>query len=73
MTRNLKPGLAGNEILFKQIVKAGFGQRRKKMSNSLKVLGIPEAIKSHAFLDIRAEELSVADFISFANEWKSSW
>lgn len=72
MTRNLKPGLADNEILFKQIVKAGFGQRRKKMSNSLKVLGIPEAIKSHAFLDIRAEELSVADFISFANEWKSS-
>lgn len=72
MTRNLKPGLAGNEILFKQIVKAGFGQRRKKMSNSLKVLGIPEAIKSHAFLDIRAEELSVADFITFTQEWKSS-
>ncbi len=72
MTRNLKPGLAGNEILFKQIVKAGFGQRRKKMSNSLKVLGIPEAIKSHAFLDIRAEELSVADFITFTQEWKNS-
>ena len=72
MTRNLKPGLAGNEILFKQIVKAGFGQRRKKMSNSLKVLGIPEVLKSHPFLDIRAEELSVADFIAFANEWKSS-
>ncbi|HBR11005.1 MAG TPA: 16S rRNA (adenine(1518)-N(6)/adenine(1519)-N(6))-dimethyltransferase [Chryseobacterium sp.] len=72
MTRNLKPGLTGNEILFKQIVKAGFGQRRKKMSNSLKVLGIPEAIKSHAFLDIRAEELSVADFITFTQEWKNS-
>lgn len=72
MTRNLKPGLAGNEILFKQIVKAGFGQRRKKMSNSLKVLGIPEAIKSHAFLDIRAEELSIADFIAFTQEWKNS-
>lgn len=72
MTRNLKPGLADNEILFKQIVKAGFGQRRKKMSNSLKVLGIPEVLKSHPFLDIRAEELSVADFIAFANEWKSS-
>lgn len=72
MTRNLKPGLAGNEILFKQIVKAGFGQRRKKMSNSLKVLGIPEVLKSHPFLDIRAEELSVADFIAFANEWKES-
>ena len=72
MTRNLKPGLAGNEILFKQIVKAGFGQRRKKMSNSLKVLGIPEMLKSHPFLDIRAEELSVADFIAFANEWRDS-
>ncbi len=71
MTRNLKEGLAGNEVLFKQIVKAGFGQRRKKMSNALKVLGIPENMKSHSFLDIRAEELSVADFIAFANEWKS--
>jgi len=72
MTRNLKPGLAGNEVLFKQIVKAGFGQRRKKMSNALKVLGIPENMKSHPFLEIRAEELSVADFIAFANEWKAS-
>ena len=72
MKRNLKPGLAGNEVLFKQIVKAGFGQRRKKMSNSLKVLGIPEAMSSHRFLDIRAEELSVADFIDFTKEWKES-
>ncbi|UQB69880.1 16S rRNA (adenine(1518)-N(6)/adenine(1519)-N(6))-dimethyltransferase RsmA [Epilithonimonas zeae] len=72
MTRNLKEGLAGNEVLFKQIVKAGFGQRRKKMSNALKVLDIPENMKSHPFLDIRAEELSVADFIAFANEWKVS-
>lgn len=72
MTRNQKDGLAGNEVLFKQIVKAGFGQRRKKMSNALKVLGIPENMKSHPFLDIRAEELSVADFISFANEWKTN-
>ncbi len=71
MSRNLKPGLDGNEVLFKQIVKAGFGQRRKKMSNALKVLGIPENMKSHPFLDIRAEELSVADFIAFTNEWKS--
>ena len=72
MTRNQKDGLAGNEVLFKQIVKAGFGQRRKKMSNALKVLGIPENMKSHPFLDIRAEELSVADFIAFANEWKTN-
>jgi len=69
LTRNPKEGLAGNEILFKQIVKAGFNQRRKKLSNALKVLNIPEALKAHAFLDKRAEELSVTDFISFTQLW----
>jgi len=72
LTRNPKEGLAGNEVLFKQIVKAGFNQRRKKLSNSLKVLEIPDALKTHEFLDKRAEELSVLDFISFANLWKEN-
>ncbi|MEG1589922.1 16S rRNA (adenine(1518)-N(6)/adenine(1519)-N(6))-dimethyltransferase RsmA [Chryseobacterium sp.] len=72
LTRNPKEGLAGNEILFKQIVKAGFNQRRKKLSNSLKILNIPEALKTHEFLDKRAEELSVADFISFTILWKEN-
>ena len=72
LTRNPKEGLAGNEILFKKIVKAGFNQRRKKLSNSLKVLEIPGALKTHEFLDKRAEELSVLDFISFANLWKEN-
>lgn len=72
MTRNPKSGLEGNEFFFKNIVKTGFNQRRKKMSNALKILNIPEKMKSHPFLNIRAEELSVADFISFANEWKES-
>lgn len=72
LTRNPKAGLAGNEVLFKQIVKAGFGQRRKKLSNSLKVLNIPEALLSHEFMAKRAEELSVADFIDFTILWKSN-
>ncbi|MFC6267618.1 16S rRNA (adenine(1518)-N(6)/adenine(1519)-N(6))-dimethyltransferase RsmA [Frigoriflavimonas asaccharolytica] len=70
LTRNIKDGLKGNEILFKQIVKAGFNQRRKKLSNSLKVLEIPEALLLHEFMAKRAEELSVADFIMFTNLWK---
>ena len=70
LTRNPKEGLAGNEVLFKQIVKAGFNQRRKKLSNALKILNIPEALKTHEFMDKRAEELSVADFINFTNLWK---
>ncbi|REC53294.1 16S rRNA (adenine(1518)-N(6)/adenine(1519)-N(6))-dimethyltransferase [Chryseobacterium piscium] len=72
LTRNPKEGLFGNEVLFKQIVKAGFNQRRKKLSNALKVLNIPEALKTHEFLDKRAEELSVADFISFTTLWKEN-
>lgn len=70
LTRNPKEGLVGNEVLFKQIVKAGFNQRRKKLSNALKILNIPEALKTHEFMDKRAEELSVADFINFTNLWK---
>lgn len=69
LTRNVKEGLQGNEILFKQIVKAGFNQRRKKLSNSLKVLGIPEVLLDHEFMTKRAEELSVTDFIMFTNLW----
>ena len=72
LVRNPKEGLAGNEVLFKQIVKAGFNQRRKKLSNALKVLNIPEALKTHEFLDKRAEELSVADFINFTKLWKEN-
>lgn len=72
LSRNPKEGLVGNEILFKQIVKAGFNQRRKKLSNALKVLNIPEELKSHPFLDQRAEELSVKDFIEFTRLWKAS-
>ena len=53
-------------------MKAGFNQRRKKLSNALKVLNIPEGLSGHNFLNLRAEELSVQDFISFTNEWKEN-
>ncbi|WP_299178750.1 16S rRNA (adenine(1518)-N(6)/adenine(1519)-N(6))-dimethyltransferase RsmA [uncultured Chryseobacterium sp.] len=72
LTRNPKEGLAGNEVLFKQIVKAGFNQRRKKLSNALKILNIPEVLKTHEFMDKRAEELSVLDFIEFTKLWKEN-
>lgn len=72
MSRNPKSGLEGNEVLFKQIVKTGFNQRRKKLSNALKPLNIPEGLKEHPFFDKRAEELSVEDFIAFTILWKES-
>ena len=72
LIRNPKEGLEGHEVLFKQIVKAGFNMRRKKLSNSLKPLGITEHIVGHEFLDKRAEELSVHDFINFTKQWKQA-
>jgi 16S rRNA (adenine1518-N6/adenine1519-N6)-dimethyltransferase len=30
------------------------------------------SLKSHAFMDKRAEELSVEDFINFTQEWKTA-
>ncbi|MGV0830363.1 16S rRNA (adenine(1518)-N(6)/adenine(1519)-N(6))-dimethyltransferase RsmA [Empedobacter brevis] len=55
---------------FFQVVKAGFGQRRKTLRNSLKALGIPEDLNGHEFLNMRAEQLSVEDFIELTKRMK---
>ncbi|WP_312207858.1 16S rRNA (adenine(1518)-N(6)/adenine(1519)-N(6))-dimethyltransferase RsmA [Empedobacter sp.] len=55
---------------FFQVVKAGFGQRRKTLRNSLKALGIPEDLNVHEFLNMRAEQLSVEDFIELTKRMK---
>ncbi len=52
-----------NDKKFKQVVKAGFSQRRKTLRNALKQLGIPASQKDHRFFSMRAEQLSVEDFI----------
>lgn len=62
--RNETKQLPCNEKLFVQIVKAGFNQRRKTLSNSLKV--IPFNRESIGHLDLftkRPEQLSVAQFV----------
>lgn len=71
LTRNPIEGLKGFEVLFKKIVKAGFGQRRKKLSNSLKVIAIPEHLSEHRFMVQRAEELSVKDFLELTHLWEN--
>ncbi|WP_068598389.1 16S rRNA (adenine(1518)-N(6)/adenine(1519)-N(6))-dimethyltransferase RsmA [Vaginella massiliensis] len=52
-----------DEAKFFEIVKAGFNQRRKTLRNALKTVGIPEYLNDHAFLNLRAEQLGVEDFI----------
>lgn len=55
--------------LFIRIVKAGFNQRRKTLRNALKSLAIPEYLSNHNYLSLRAEQLSVDDFIKLTEMW----
>jgi len=64
MTRNNRDHLPCDEALFKKVVKQGFQNRRKTLRNALKPLNLPTQILSLPQLDLRAEQLSVEDFIS---------
>lgn len=63
LTRNQTDKLNCNEKLFKQVVKAGFGNRRKTLRNSLKSFQLADEFKSNPILDKRAEQLDVAEFV----------
>jgi 16S rRNA (adenine1518-N6/adenine1519-N6)-dimethyltransferase len=60
LVRNNVSKLDCNEAHFKAIVKMGFNQRRKTLRNALRAMQLPE----NPLLDKRAEQLSVADFIT---------
>ncbi len=60
---------AVDESLFKSVVKTAFNQRRKTLRNALKPLLNPESEGFAEFIadpvfDLRAERLSVEDFIA---------
>lgn len=61
-----------DDKFFFKLVKAGFNQRRKTLRNALKVLNIPQHLESHEFLNLRAEQLSVENFINLARLWSST-
>ncbi|PZX53830.1 16S rRNA (adenine1518-N6/adenine1519-N6)-dimethyltransferase [Algoriphagus ratkowskyi] len=63
LTRNATQRLDCNEKLFKQVVKAGFGNRRKTLRNCMKPFNLPADFNSNPILDLRAEQLDVAEFI----------
>ena len=60
LVRNENKELDCDERRFVTVVKTAFNQRRKKLSNALKPLGIDF---KHPFLDKRAEQLSYQEFI----------
>lgn len=72
LKRNSIEKLDCNERLFFQVVKAGFGNRRKTLRNSLKSFQLAEDFKSHPILDKRAEQLDVADFVFLTQQIDAS-
>jgi len=68
LTRNETAKLDCDEKLFWQVVKAGFNQRRKTLRNALSSLINKEKMTEEPMLDLRAERLSVADFVALTNK-----
>ena len=71
LRRNAKTELGCDERKFVQVVKHGFNQRRKTLRNALKPLSPPEAALASPFMDKRAEQLSVAQFVELTLLMKS--
>ena len=63
LVRNSRKELLCNEEKFKQVVKAGFNQRRKTLRNALKPFTLNNENELQDLLNLRAEQLSVDDFI----------
>ena len=64
LTRTDVTSLECDEQLFVKVVKAGFNQRRKTLRNALRSAGLPIEAVDGSFLAKRAEQLSVAEFVS---------
>lgn len=63
LRRNDVTSLECDESLFVKVVKTGFNQRRKTLRNALRPLSVPLEQLPADLLSLRAEQLSVADFV----------
>lgn len=63
LTRNKREKLDCNEALFFQVVKQGFNNRRKTLRNALKNLNLAAEFLTDPIFDLRAERLSVDQFV----------
>ena len=67
LVRNSRKEFPCDENKFKQIVKAGFNQKRKTLRNALKPFTLKNESELQDLLNLRAEQLSVDDFIKLTN------
>lgn len=73
LKRNQINQLDCDETLFRKVVKQGFQNRRKTLRNALKPLNLPEPIRQLPMLNLRAEQLSVNDFVQLTQQIEPSW
>ena len=64
LSRNSREKLDYNPVLFKNIVKSAYNQRRKTLRNALKSFNLKIDDKITNLLTLRAEKLSVDEFIT---------
>jgi 16S rRNA (adenine1518-N6/adenine1519-N6)-dimethyltransferase len=67
LVRNSRKELPVDEKKFKRVVKAGYNQRRKTLKNAMKPFELINEIEIADLLALRAEQLSVDDFIKLTN------
>ena len=60
-----------DENLFKRVVKTAFNQRRKTLRNALKSIILVDEKKAEPYLGLRAEQLSVDDFIKLTQSFQA--
>jgi 16S rRNA (adenine1518-N6/adenine1519-N6)-dimethyltransferase len=67
LVRNSRKELTVDEKKFKRVVKAGYNQRRKTLKNAMKPFELINENEIADLLALRAEQLSVDDFIKITN------
>ena len=67
LVRNNRKELTVDEQKFKRVVKTGYNQRRKTLRNALKPFTLINEREIEHLLTLRAEQLSVDDFIKLTN------
>ena len=67
LRRNDRDKLECDEKKFVQVVKTAFGQRRKTLRNALKSLNLVDENTASQHLSLRAEQLSVEDFMNLTS------
>ena len=67
LRRNNRKILNIDEEKFKHVIKTAFNQRRKTLSNALKAFKLINQEEITSLLTLRAEQLSVNDFIKLTN------